>query len=109
MLCGQYMLLGLSYNEFWHGDHDQLQYWRMAKEAKLAEDNQKAWLQGVYYYNALTCALAGAFAGKGKKPPTYLNAPLPITELERKQEQQRKEEATLRWFMQGQKEVNKNG
>lgn len=72
-LCPQYMAMGVSYNEFWYGDYTQLEYYRKAFELNQEHENYKAWLQGLYIYEAL-CDVApvlNAFAKSGTKPRPY--------------------------------------
>lgn len=72
-LCPQYMSIGVPYSEYWHGDYTQLAYYHKAQEIERDRANHDAWLQGVYFYDAL-CAVSPvlhAFAKKGTKPIPY--------------------------------------
>lgn len=76
-LCPQYMAMGVSYHEFWHGDYTQLQFYLEAHKLRTEQENYNAWLQGAYIYEAL-CAVSPvlhAYAKSGTKPHPYLDKP----------------------------------
>ena len=50
-----------------------------ADRLRLESRNYELWLQGVYFYDALSIALSNAFASKGKKPMEYPSKPRKIT------------------------------
>ncbi len=50
-----------------------------ADRLRLESKNYELWLQGVYFYDALSIALSNAFAQKGKKPLEYPSKPRKIT------------------------------
>lgn len=50
-----------------------------ADKLRLESRNYEMWLQGVYFFDAVSIALANAFAGKGKRPIEYPNKPRKIT------------------------------
>ena len=66
--CIYYMAMGVSYDEFWHGDYTKLKYYREAYKLKAKMNNSEAWLQGMYFYDAVSTALNNAFLGKGIQP-----------------------------------------
>lgn len=61
----------------------------------MVQENRMLHLQGLYNYRAFGSVLSSAFAEKGKKGEPYLTYPIPITEVERKAEKQRKIQHTL--------------
>ena len=76
-LCPQYMSIGVSFQEYWHGDYTQLAYYAKAFEIQRERANHDAWLQGAYIYDAL-CAVSpvlNAFAKRGTKPMPYHKEP----------------------------------
>lgn len=95
------MSIGMSYDEFWNQDVALVRVYRKADELKQRRQNQIAWLQGMYIYQAL-CDVAPifhAFAKKGTKPIPYVEEPYPITAAEieeRKQQELRKKEARMK-------------
>lgn len=76
-LCPQYMSIGVSFQEYWHGDYTQLAYYAKAFEVQRERANHDAWLQGAYIYDAI-CMVAPilhAFAKTGTKPLPYHKEP----------------------------------
>lgn len=75
-LCSFYMMLGLSFEEFWHGDYTRWKYYVRANELKTERENQKLWLQGLYNFTAFSTALSNMhFDGKRHKQNKYLDKP----------------------------------
>lgn len=105
-LCGFYISIGMTYNEFWHGDIRALSAYRDAWERKREAKNQELWLQGLYNYRAYKAVMEafshGLAGGKGKRPEGYIDKPVPVTERERAAELKRRQEYTLRWVERGQ-------
>lgn len=88
----QYMAIGMTVEEFWHGPFDLAVAYRRAWEAKLAMRFREEWRQGAYTLKALTVALDHAFNKDAKSE--YPDAPLFSTEKEREvaeQERQRRQ------------------
>ena len=71
-----YLSIGMSPAEYWDGDNDLPRYFRKAYLLKQEQQNQMAWLQGLYIYQALNATLSQAFAGKGKQGTPYLEKPI---------------------------------
>lgn len=91
--CPHYMLMGMSYDEYFNGKPELARYYRQAYELKLRERNRDLWLQGLYIYEAL-CDVAPvlqAFAKKGTKVHPYSKEPYCLSEKEQKEREQRKE------------------
>ena len=77
---------GMTYNEFWHGDPWLAASYRKAYVERRKAENTRDWLQGAYFYNAVSTALVNAFRKKGQKAVNYLEEPFtifPLTEEER--------------------------
>lgn len=66
------MAMGMSYQEYWYGDvrstFDFVESYRLKKE----QENERLWLQGMYFYDALSCALTKFGANLGGKNPSNL-------------------------------------
>ena len=110
-LCAYYLMIGVPYDEFWHGDYTRLKFYVRAHQLKMEraveQANETAYLEGLYNYNAFS-AVMGAFGWglggkKGKRPEGYLEAPIPLTDREKEADQKRKQEKTIKWFLKGQK------
>jgi len=91
MACPQYMAMGMSYAEFWDEPPRLAAVYRSAYKLKREIDNEQAWLQGLYVFDAFAVCLANAFAKKGAKKQNYLERPIdifPLTEQEKKRREQ---------------------
>lgn len=71
-----YLAIGMTYEQFWEEDCCLVIAYRKAFEIKRELNNQAAWLQGMYIYDALCCVapLLRAFS-KRTKPTPYVEKP----------------------------------
>lgn len=86
------MAMGMSYQEFWHGDYTQWKFCEEQYQIRKKWENEMLWLQGAYFFDAVTAALANSFRDKGKPPVSYREEPIritPMTEEDQKAEQQK--------------------
>ena len=86
------MAMGMSYDEFWHGDFTRWKYYEETYLLKRKQQNEMLWLQGAYVYDAFNAVLANAFAKKGAAPVKYREEPIritPMTEEEKEAEKQK--------------------
>jgi hypothetical protein len=85
----------MSYNEFWHCDCTLVQDYREAEKLKQKRMNERAWLQGMYFYDALCDAspIFRSLAKRGTKPLPYPDKPYPLSEQEanERKEKERRE------------------
>ena len=91
-LCPYMMLMGLSYEEFWHGNVCKWKYIEETYQLRRKQQNEMLWLQGAYVYDAFGVVISNAFAKKGSKPAQYMAEPIritPMTEEERKEEKRK--------------------
>lgn len=67
--------------QFWEGDCTLVVAYRKAFALKQDLENQQAWLQGMYIYDALCCVapVLHAFAKKGTKPTPFRKEPYPLS------------------------------
>lgn len=77
-----YLSLGMTEEQYWDKDCRLVIFYRKAEELRTSRKNQEMWLQGAYFYEALSrvSPLLHAFAKKGTKPAPYLAEPFAITE-----------------------------
>lgn len=79
-------------DEYWNGDSTLTVAYRKADKIKEERINQRLWLQGMYFYEALCDAspLFQAFAKKGTKAVPYASEPYAISkeEIERRKKRQ---------------------
>lgn len=90
----QFLAAGMTYEEYWHGEPELTQAYILADKIRREQRNYEFWLQGLYFYEAISVALSNAF-GEGKKE-NYRDKPFDIfppteEEIERKQEEEAKE------------------
>lgn len=83
--------MGMTYEQYWDGDVSAHRAYRKAKKIRLSEQNQMAWLQGMYVYEAIAdlAPALKAFA-KGKAKP-YAKEPYDLFEDERKRREEREQ------------------
>lgn len=88
-----YMAIGMSYDQFWHGDPYLAVYYREAHELYRDQKNQELWLNGWYTFAAISTALSNIHLdGKKHKFNEYMSEPFRIRpkseeELEAEQRQ----------------------
>lgn len=61
--------------------------WRLKQQAQ----NEHAWLQGLYIYDAFAVVLSNVFSKRGSKKHEYLERPIdifPLTDAEKKRREQ---------------------
>jgi hypothetical protein len=63
----------MSSADYWTGDSSLVRYYRKAYKIKQEEINNTAWLQGLYFYDAVSCALHNALRGFGKNKAPVQN------------------------------------
>ena len=88
-VCPYYLAIGMTLHEYWHESPHLVKYYRQAHKLKMEEQNQIAWIQGLYFKAALDSTLRTMFKRKGAKNVPYLDKPLeifPKTEAEKEKE-----------------------
>ena len=75
-----YLSIGMTEEQYWDRDCCLVRYYREAEEIRKERFNQEAWLQGMYFYDALAriSPLLHAFAKKGTKAKPYVEEAYPI-------------------------------
>lgn len=93
----------MSINEFWEGDPDLFWAYRFSYFEKMKNDqkafNFQAWLQGLYFHEAVSVALNNAFTKNKRQKLKYSSKPYVLTkedEEEEIQEKRQKLEAQIR-------------
>ena len=84
------MAYGMSYKDYWYGDPWMVRAYAQAYLIRRKVDNETAWIQGAYFFAAVSAAITTAFS-KTKKD--YLKHPLeffPKTEAELEEEKRQK-------------------
>lgn len=80
-LLVDYMVMGMTPDEYWNGDPALLKAYRKADELKRERRNEELWLQGMYIYEAIgdLAPILHAFAKKGAQAKPYTEHPYPVT------------------------------
>ena len=86
--------MGMTSDEFWHGNPRLAESYREANELKKEIKDYELWKQGMYIYEALldVSPILHAFAKKGTKPHPYSDKPYGVKEKVSKEEEQKKVE-----------------
>lgn len=96
-----YLSYGMSYEQYWEGDPLLTTAYRKANYIDIERRNYDAWIQGLYFYNALGAIMSNVFAKRGAKKEKYIDKPftvLPKTEVEIAREAEREREKAIAMF-----------
>ena len=77
-----FYVMGMPYAEYWFDDPHKVDFYIKAEKLRQKKENEKLWLQGLYFYIAMQRSLNNLFAKKGATPEKYLEKPLPTDESE---------------------------
>lgn len=89
-----YLALGMTYEQYWHGDPYLTVYYQKAKKMKFDYDNQMAWINGMYIYDAVSAIVFNTWCRKeGEQCKNYADKPYEFDEV--KQEEELKKEAEV--------------
>ena len=109
------MAMGMSYTEFWDEPPFLAVAYRKAYRLKREIENEQAWLQGLYVYDAFAVCMANAFSKRGSKRQNYFERPIdifPLTEREKKERENAefaKMQAVMESMIQEQRRKKKQG
>lgn len=81
------MVMGMTYEQFWEQSPRLAVAYRKAYRLRRETENEQAWLQGLYVFDAFAVCMANAFSKPGTKKQKYIERPIdifPLTERERK-------------------------
>lgn len=82
--------MGMSYEQYWEQSPYLVVAYRKAYRLRRETENEQAWLQGLYVFDAFAVVMANVFAKRGSKRQEYLERPIdiyPLTEREKKRRQ----------------------
>lgn len=90
-LCAYAMSLGMSYEDYWFNHYDLIYYYIEAEEIRQRKRNNELWLQGAYIYQAIgsLTPVLNPFSKDHKARP-YLKEPIPITQKDIDEREERK-------------------
>lgn len=79
--------MGMTPTQYWDESPYLVVAYRKAYRLKREAENEQAWLQGLYVFDAFAVCLANVFAKRGAKKQQYIDKPIdifPLTEREKK-------------------------
>ena len=82
--------MGMSYEQYWEQSPYLVVAYRKAYRLRRETENEQAWLQGLYVFDAFAVVMANVFDKRGSKRQEYLERPIdiyPLTEREKKRRQ----------------------
>ena len=59
-----YLALGMTYEQYWRSDPYLTVYYQKAKKMKFDYDNQMAWINGMYIYDAVQAIVFNTWCRK---------------------------------------------
>ena len=76
-----YLSIGMTEEQYWDRDCLLTKYYREAEDLRNEKLNQQAWLQGMYFYDAMSrvSPILHAYAKKGTKAQPYVEQAYPIS------------------------------
>lgn len=88
-----YLSIGMTEEQYWDRDCCLVKFYREAEEIRRERVNQEMWLQGMYFYDALSriSPVLHAFAKKGTKAQPYVEEAYPISKKKMEDVQLKKE------------------
>lgn len=90
--------MGMTWTQFWDEEPEIAVAYRKAYKLRRELDNENAWLQGLYVYDAFAVVLSNAFGKRGSTKHQYLEKPIdifPLTESEKKRREQEEREKMM--------------
>lgn len=93
--------MGMTPEQYWDETPYLAVAYRRSHYLKRKAENENAWLQGIYFCDAVAVALSNAFKNKGQKAQNYFDKPLdifPLTPAEKRQ-REREERAKMQKAM----------
>jgi len=104
------MAIGMTAEEYWEGDPHLAPFYYQAYKLRFDMQNQQAWLNGLYVFNAVSTAISNAFS---KRTHKYVEKPFEFGKTEEDKEQadvQKEREKAISAFKQmRQKWVSEHG
>lgn len=90
-----YLALGMTYDEFWHGEACLARHYRQAHVLKLEIADTNNWRLGAYFAEAMSVVLYNGFKDKRKKPIEYSKKPYGLKTKENTEKQIENEKLKL--------------
>ena len=88
--------MGMTPAQYWEQSPYLVVAYRKAYRLRRETENEQAWLQGLYVFDAFAVCLANAFAKRGSKKQTYLEKPIDIYPLTTAEKKRREAEENIK-------------
>lgn len=95
----------MAHDQYWYGDPWLVVIYKQSHLLKVEQRNQELWLQGAYFFNALSSAFENfgqSLSGKKGKPrKNYLEKPIrvtPLTESEKQEKVRQERQKAIDYF-----------
>ena len=99
-LCAYALSIGMTLKEYWEDDPALLLHYINAEEIRQRKLNNQLWLQGFYVYQAIgsLAPILNPFSKEHKARP-YLKEPIPLTQKEIEEAEERRVEKVKNYLM----------
>lgn len=84
--------MGMSYEQYWDEPPILAVTFREAFRLKRELENEMAWIQGLYVYDAFSVVLSNVFSKRGSKKQKYFEQPIDIFPLTKAEIKRREKE-----------------
>ena len=84
--------MGMTPTQYWEQSPYLAVAYRKAYRLRREADNEQAWLQGLYVFDAFAVCLANAFSKRGSKKQSYIEKPIDIYPLTKREKKRREAE-----------------
>lgn len=81
------MSIGMTYEQYWYDDATISRAFLEAYRLRKREENERLWLQGMYFYDGMSRAISNAFGKKSAKKHDYPDKPYPLYEKQKTKEE----------------------
>lgn len=102
-----YLVMGMTYDQFWHGDPKHYRFYRAAYNKRQRHENYLAWLNGRYIYEAIVDVAPVLVPFSKGKLIDYPKRPYPLTEEEEEEQKLEEMKKTAEAFKQLTLQMNK--
>lgn len=91
------MSIGMTYDQYWYGDVRMVEAFREADRLRKEQMNYELWLQGLYVFDAVSCAVQNGNRTKQSDPISkYAEQPYEIFKKEPTKEEREAQEKAER-------------
>lgn len=85
------MAIGMTYEQYWYGDVWLVEAFREADRLKQERANHEFWLQGMYFFDGTSRAVANVMRKKGSAPEEYPAEPYSLFRKEKTEEEKERD------------------